>query len=210
MDKVSLDLPRTIQPVPLDCPSPADVLYPDFPDFAAPIAPSSKGEDDTIETPPTATAPLFVIDSLAKADWAVAKIIDAEARISRRSELAAELHARIDTWLEKASIADNDSISYLSSLLRPWVESELASQHRSRSVSLPSGIAQLRKLPDRLDVTDPEAAMVWATKHRPDAVIIKKDLSRSVLKAIILNENEAIPGCSFELGSDQLFVRPNA
>jgi hypothetical protein len=155
-------------------------------------------------------APAFIIDSLAKADWCVSRVLDAEARIARRAELASELHARIDAWFQKASAADNDSISYLSMLLRPYVESEIAMQRRSRSLILPSGTAQLRKLPDKLDITSPEAAMAWATENAPNAIIVKKELSRSVLKSLIVSQGEAVPGCEFSLGSDELYVRANA
>ena len=41
-------------------------------------------------------------------------------------------------------------------------------------------------------------------------VIVKKDLSRSVLKSLIVSQGEAVPGCEFSLGSDELYVRANA
>jgi phage host-nuclease inhibitor protein Gam len=184
---------------PLDLPSTADLFYPDFGSALSPVPANSND----------ATAPAFTVDSLAKADWAISRILDAEARIARRAELASTLHERIDQWLTKASAADEDSITYLSLLLRPWVEAELSTQRRSRSISLPSGIAQLRKLPDRLDITDPEAAMAWAIEHRPEAIIVKKELSKSVLKTLVFKEGEAVPGIEAELGPDSLFIKPN-
>ena len=156
-------------------------------------------------------APAFIVDSLASADWCISRILDAESRIARRAELAAELHARIDAWLTKASAADNDSVSYLSGLLRPYAETEVAMQRRSRSLVLPSGAAQLRKLPDKLDIVDPEDACPLLLRDlAPEAVIIKKDLSRSALKTLIVSQGEAVPGCEFSLGSDELYVRANA
>jgi hypothetical protein len=204
--------------VPLALPSDADVLYPDFPAIpdlgSAPSFPSSVPVDLSDPTVPTGTvAPAsapFVIDSLAKADWAVSRILEAEARITRRAALASELHTRIDTWFQKASAADNDSITFLSTLLRPYVESEIATQRRSRSLVLPSGVAQLRKLPDRLDIIDKDAALSYCETSHPEAVIVKKDLSRSALKTLIVSQGEAIPGCSFELGPDELYVKANA
>jgi hypothetical protein len=154
--------------------------------------------------------PAFIVDSLARADWCVSRVLDAEARIARRASLASELHARIDAWLTKASASDNDSISYLSMILRPYVESEVSTQHRSRSLILPSGTAQLRKLPDRLDIVDKDAALSYCETSHPEAVVVKKDLSRSALKTLIVSQGEAIPGCSFELGPDELYIRPNA
>jgi hypothetical protein len=197
--------------VPLDLPS--SILYPDFPAIpdlgsAPSLSPEPIDPSESSGTVAPAAVP-FVIDSLAKADWAVARVLEAEARIARRAALASELHARVDAWLSKTLAPDNDSICYLSGLLRPFIESEIATQRRSRSLVLPSGTAQLRKLPDRLDITSPEAAMAWAAENAPNAIIVKKELSRSVLKSLIVSQGEAVPGCSFELGSDELYVRAN-
>jgi hypothetical protein len=201
--------------VPLDLPS--SILYPDFPAIPdlgsaptlSPVPVALSNPSVPTGTTAPAAAP-FVIDSLAKADWAVARILEAESRIARRSELAANLHARIDAWLTKASAADNDSITFLSALLRPFVDFEIAKQHRSRTLLLPSGTAQLRKLPDRLDIIDRDAALSYCETSHPEAVIVKKDLSRSALKTLIVSQGEAVPGCSFELGPDELYVRANA
>jgi hypothetical protein len=207
LDRVSPEPALASQAVPLDLPAPADVLYPDFPSFTSPAVPGS--EDASAPLAPDSTlVPAFVIDSLAKADWAIAKILDAEARLSRRAELAADLHARVDAWLQKASTSDNDSIVYLTSLLRPYAEAEISKQRRSRTLLLPSGSVSLRKLPDRLDVLDRDAAIAHCEASHPEAVIVRKDLSRSILKSLIVS-GEAISGCEFELGYDSIIIRPN-
>jgi len=205
MQAAVLDSVRTEPAVSMPLDLPSSILYPDF-DFSVP-APASDALPADSSDP---AAPAFTIDSLSKADWAVSRILEAESRNARRASLAAILHERIDAWLTKASASDNDSISYLSMILRPYVESEVSKQRRSRSLILPSGTAQLRKLADRLEITNPEAAMAWAANNAPTAIIIKKELSRSVLKNLITAQGEAIPGCSFELGSDELYVRANA
>ena len=174
--------------IPLDLPSDADVLYPDFGSALSPVP------SDPTDTPDT-VAPAFIVDSLAKADWCVSRVLDAEARIARRAALASELHARIDTWLTKASAADNDSITYLTMLLRPYVETEVSMQRRSRSLVLPVGVAQLRKLPDRLDIVDKDAALSYCESSHPEAVIVKKDLSKLGTQALMVSQGEAIPGC---------------
>ena len=205
MQAAILDPVRTEPAVsfPIDLPSDTDVLYPDFGSALSPVPSDPTDAPDTV-------AQAFIVDSLARADWCVSRILDAEARIARWAALASELHTRIDAWLTKASAADNDSISYLSSLLRPFVETEVSMQRRSRSLVLPSGVAQLRKLPDKLDITSSEAAMAWATENAPNAIIVKKELSRSVLKSLIVSKGEAVPGCEFSLGPDELYVRASA
>jgi hypothetical protein len=190
------------QSAPLDLPSPADVLYPDI-DFSAPVP--FPTEPDTTAADPSTT--VFQVDTLQKADWVVAKILDAEARMARRSSFAADLHARVESWLNKANAADSDSTLYLSSLLRPFVESEVAIQRRSRTLLLPSGSASLRKLPDRLDIVDRDAALAFCETSHPEAVVVRKDLSKTALKSLIFSQGEAIIGITAELGGDELYIK---
>lgn len=196
MQAAVMDPVRT-EPAPLDLPPVSDILYPDF-SFAIPTEPGS------------ASSTAFEVDSAAKADWAVGRILSLEARMTRRVELAAELHSRIDAWLTKAQAPDQDSVGHLIGLLRPYVEAELALQHRSRTLSLPSGSASLRRLPDRLEITDREAALNWCEANAPEAVIIKKDLSKTELKRLVLKSSEPVPGVDAALGIDTLIIRASA
>jgi len=191
MQAAVMDVVRT-EPAPLDLPT--SILYPDFE-----FSPPEPGSADSL--------PAFTIDTLSKADWAVAKILAAEDRISRRAELAAELHSRIDTWLTKSSTSDQESINYLTALVRPFAEAEIAKQRRSRSLLLPSGSASLRKLPDRLDIVDKDAALAYCQASYPEAVVVKMDLSKSVLRTLIFKENQPIPGVDAELGQDTLLIK---
>jgi hypothetical protein len=176
------------------CPSLSTILFPDF-DNSAINAGSSAAE-------------CFTVDSLDKASWAVSKILEAEARIAQRAELAREFKSRIDTWLESANRQDNDSISYLSILLEPYVKDEVSKLYKSRTLSLPTGLASLRKLPDRLEITDNAEALAYCEAEHPEAVIIKKELDKSVLKDLILKQAEPVPGVEAELGPDKLYVKP--
>ena len=183
---------------PLDLPSTADLFYPDL---GSTLSPGPTTGDD---------APAFAVDSLAKADWAISRILDAEARIARRAELASTLHERIDQWLTKASASDNDTISYMTLLVRPYAEVEISKQHRCRSLVLPSGTIQLRRLPDRLEVIDPEIAMAWAEEHAPAAIVTERKLVKSELKRLVFHQNEAIPGIEASLGIDEIYVKASA
>jgi phage host-nuclease inhibitor protein Gam len=169
-----------------------------FPDFNAPIP------RDT-EAPATEQ---FTIDSLSKASWATARILEAEERITQRSSLAKDYKDRIDAWLDTANNQDNDSISYLSVLLQPYVESEVVKLHKSKTISLPTGSVSIRKLPDKLDITNPTAALAYCETEHPEAVIIKKELDKSILKDLILRQAEPIPGVGAELGAEKLYVKP--
>ena len=200
LDRISPNPAHALKPMSIDLPAPADVLYPDL---GPALFTTPNNSDD-------APAPAFVIDSLAKADWAVSRILDAEARNARRAELASLLHARVDQWLNKASASDQESIDNLTALVRPFAEVEIAKQRRSRSLVLPSGTIQLRRLLDRLDITDPEAAMAWATDNAPEAIIVRKELSKSALKTLIFKDGEAVPGIEASLGTDEIYVKASA
>jgi hypothetical protein len=179
-------------------PSLQTILFPDFQKI--PFSPSVDPESPVNET--------FTIDNLSKASWAVSKIVEAEARIARRTELAREFKTRIDAWLESANLQDNESMSYLSILLEPYVKDEISKLHKSRTLSLPTGIASLRKLPDRLEITNNDEALAYCESEHPEAVIIKKELDKTVLKDLILKQAEPIPGVEAELGTDKLYVKP--
>jgi hypothetical protein len=150
----------------------------------------------------------FTINNLSKASWATSKILEAEARIAQRTELAKDFKNRIDLWLSSANQQDNNSISYLSFLLEPYVKNEVSKLHNSKTLSLPTGIASLRKLPDHIEITDPTAALAFCETQHPQAVIIKKELNKSILKDLILKQAEPIPGVSAELGPDKLYIKP--
>jgi phage host-nuclease inhibitor protein Gam len=172
-----------------------------FPDFQNKETPTIALSDDT-------TADGFTIDNINKASWAIAKILEAEARITQRKELAKDYKSRIDSWLDTSCKQDEDSISYLSFLLEPYVKNEISKLHKSKTLSLPTGTASFRKLPDYLEITDNETALIYCEAEHPEAVIIKKELDKSILKALILKNIEPIPGVEAELGADKLYVKP--
>jgi len=196
MQAAVMDSVRT-EPAMLDLPDPQDVLYPDF-------------QFPTSTEPGSAPSTAFVVDTVAKADWAIGRILSLEARMARRAELAIELHNRIDAWLAKAQAPDTDSAAYLTGLLRPYVEAELANQHRSRTLSLPSGMASLRRLPDRLEVTARAAPRAWGEPHAPEAVVSKKALSKTELNRLVLKASEPVPGVDATLGVDTLIIKASA
>jgi hypothetical protein len=94
-------------------------------------------------------------------------------------------------------------------LLKPFVEEELAQSHsRSRTLSLPTAQASLRKAPDRVTVLKEAEAMSYLEANHPSAVVTKKTISLSSLRSLIFTEGEAIPGVEAELGLDALYLKP--
>lgn len=161
--------------------------------------------DLLIEQPP-ADSEHFTIDSPEKAAWAGRKIIDAEDRINKLKDQAKIYKAQIDTWYEKAIREDLDSIEYLRYMIRPYVEDEVSHMHKSKTLHLPGIAVQLRKKPDRIDVVDQETAISFCEMNHPDAVVIKKEVSKSYLKQL-LAKGELIPGCDLIPGSQELYFK---
>jgi hypothetical protein len=201
MQAAVMDPVRT-EPAPLaladpgQLPSLSNVLFPDF------SIPSTNAEAPAAEP--------FTVDSLSKASWCCSRILEAQARVDQRAELARSYKSRIDAWLSDANSSDNDSIDYLSMLLKPWVESEVSKQRRSRSILLPTATAQLRKLPDRIDIVDREVALSYCKANHPEAVIVREDISKTAVRSLIFTEGEAIPGVEAELGRDELYIKATA
>ena len=175
-----------------------NILFPDFGNIQLPVSPEAEA----------ATAEQFTIDNASKASWAIACILEAEERISRRKALADEYKARLDAWLDTACQPDNNTISYVSFLLEPYVRDEVSKLHKSKTLSLPTGTASMRKLPDRLEITDSDTALAYCETEHPEAVIVKKELNKSILKDLILKQTEPIPGIYAELGPDKLYIKP--
>ncbi|GAB1482160.1 hypothetical protein MASR2M78_09750 [Treponema sp.] len=123
-------------------PTLATILFPDF-------LLHSPGTSDA-EAP---AAEPFKIDSIDKAAWAASKVLEAQARMAERAELATAYINKITSWLSASNKTDEDTVSYLSMLLRPFVESELSRTHsRSRTLQLLTASASLRKAPDRVSI----------------------------------------------------------
>jgi phage host-nuclease inhibitor protein Gam len=198
-------LEQTAAPFPGSSLSLSRILFPDFENVKTFIQPvPSEGEAQADANP----SPAFIIDDPSKASWAIARILEAEAGIAERTALAESFKARIDQWLDSANSQATDSIDYLSFLLEPYVKEEVAKQYKSRSLTLPTGTASLRKLPDRLEITDGALALAYCETEHPEAIVIKKELNKTVLKDLILKQAEPIPGVEAEIGPDKLYVKP--
>lgn len=148
----------------------------------------------------------FTVDTPEKAAWAARKIKAAQDRIEERKDLARSYKAQIDTWFKKSIEEDEDSIVHMKQLLQPYVEKEISVQRKSKTLRLPGISVQLRKKPDRIEVVEKETAISFCEANHPDAVIIKKEVSKSYLKQL-LSKGEIIPGCDLMFGEEELYIK---
>lgn len=146
----------------------------------------------------------FGIHSIEMAAWAARKVLDARARISSRTELADQYKSRIEEWLKKASTEDSDSISFFMSHLKAYAEREIGRQRRSRTFHLPGASLSLRKKPDRFEILDELEAIAYCESSLPEALIIKKQISKAALKQCF--HKGLPPSITFVPGEDELYI----
>ena len=161
-------------------------------------------EDLLLDTKPDPD--YFQVDTIDKASWAARKFLEADDRISQRNELAKTYKSRIDEWRDRANKEDTASADYFKGLLRQYADRAVATQHATRSVHLVGSVLSLRKKPDRVEITEPDLALSYCEAEHEEALIIKKDLSKAVLKGLLSHGIE-IPGCRLEPGRDELYVK---
>lgn len=149
----------------------------------------------------------FVIDSPEKAAWAARKILDAESRIEQYSNNAKQYKKQIDSWFTKAVQDEIESIEYLRAIVRPFIEEEVSKQSKSKTVHYPGLSIQLRKKPDRIDITDKDIALSFCEANHTKAVIIKKELSKAYLKNLLTKKGEVIPGTTMIPGEAELYFK---
>lgn len=198
LDPLTIPTETSLAPV-SSAPTLATVL---FDDILLPSTPPADGAEAPAAAP-------FTIDDISKASWAASKVLDAQARMADRAELATAYKTRIDDWLSSSNAHDEASAAYLLMLLRPFIESELSRTHsRSRTLHLLTASASLRKAPDSVSITDESAALAYLDQHHPSAVLTKKTIALSTVRQLILSAGEPIPGIEASLGSDSLHLKP--
>jgi phage host-nuclease inhibitor protein Gam len=108
--------------------------------------------------------------------------------------------------VRKSCKRGNDSVEYFRSILKPFVEQELSNQ-KTKTLKLPGLSIQLRKKPDRVEVTDKETAISFCEEIHPDAIVVKKDVSKAYLKDLLIKKGELVPGCDIVAGTETIYVK---
>lgn len=151
----------------------------------------------------------FVIDTPDKAAWAGRKIVEAETRISYQKMIADEYKHRIDEWFERTVKEDKASIEYLTNMLKPFAFSEIRSLKKGKTLKYFGVTISMRKLPDKLEISDEDKAITFCSKRLKSAIEIKKTLLKAELKRAIA-EGIAIPGVSAVPGIDEIYISGEA
>lgn len=159
-----------------------------------------------LEELPDVRSENFKIDSMDKAAWGAKKYLEALHRVEERSALVQQYRDKLDKWEQSANADDLSTVAYFQAQLRPWVESSLAKGVKGRSVLVPGARIGLRKKPDRVEITNPLVAFDACEKDFPHAIVVKKELSKTELKQVLLR-GYAIPGVEIIEGGEDLTVK---
>lgn len=147
----------------------------------------------------------FYIDSADKASWAGRKIVQAEDRIADQKSVAEEYKHRIDEWFERTIREDQASIEYLRNMIRPFAISEIHNLKKGKTLKYFGVSISMRKLPDKAEILDEGMVIDYCEEYLPDAVEIRKSLSRTEVKKALLKGYD-IPGASIIQGSEELYI----
>jgi hypothetical protein len=147
----------------------------------------------------------FRIDDQEKASWAARRILHAQKTIEERKATAKRFKERIDTWLAQSNEPDEKTIERLSSLLQPYLEEQLKDK-KGKSIKVFGATITLRKQPEKVSVFDKEKALAYCEEHAPNALIIKKELSKTELKKLS-QDGTLIPGVLLDGGDEKLYVK---
>ncbi len=146
----------------------------------------------------------FVVDSLEKALWATSKLDQAQKALDDLTKAARMFHDRIQTWHTKASQKYEQTVSYMETLLRPFLADKLTGV-KAKSIDLPGYRVGFRTSPAKVIIEDPHAAVEYLEKYVPEAVVVSKDVAKTVVKPL-LTAGELIPGVNLILGETKLYV----
>lgn len=112
------------------------------------------------------------IDSVDKANWAVRKIAQAEARKrSRAATVAAEIE-RVTRWQQEGDAEDQRTIDFFTGMLAVYFDGlvKTGSLGKKKSLKLPTGTLQMRTSQPKLDF-DKDALARWLRENgRTDLV----------------------------------------
>lgn len=148
----------------------------------------------------------FSIDTLEKAEWALDKIGKAENRIQRFTELVAKRKTEMDARLAEVTKPDRETVSRMGEMIRPWAELEIAKAGKRKSMQLMGGEVGFRQSPARLEVDDPDAAVVALEAEHPECVRVKKEVAKTEVKKLIESTGMMPAGVRLVAGEIRFYI----
>jgi len=132
----------------------------------------------------------FVVDDDSKADWAMRKLAVIRRKQAENQAIYDRELQRVQEWLQKVNTALERDAEWFEANLRPYA---LVQRSEGRkSVVLPHGTIKTVAGRPKIEIESQEELLAWAEKSLPEAVRIKKDIDKTVLKDLITEEGQVI------------------
>jgi hypothetical protein len=123
----------------------------------------------------------FAIADTGQADWAMRKLCRIVESSKEIEELAARQMEPIERWRKGEQARLDRERSFWEALLVEYHRGVIAEDDKAKSIRLPHGTLESRKLPDRWDF-DEEAFLAWAAANAPEYVRVKTEIDIPLVK----------------------------
>lgn len=158
----------------------------------------------------------FAVNDDNKADWALKRIKENQAKIDEISELYEQQTLRLVHWRNEEMdklIKNNEA---LESMIMPYAAAKLE-KSRHKSFKLPNGKCGFRSVPPKF-IMDEEKLLKFAESSVPNVVKVKKSVDWAALKKLVENNNgkavmietgEIVDGVKVEVQPPKFYVEVN-
>lgn len=125
------------------------------------------------------------IDSPEKAEWAMAKLSEARARVAELTEQRNAQMERAQAWWTRVVKDPQRTAGYMQAQLVEYALAERDAGHGA-TVILANGEIPTRKGPEPcVDIDDETAVLEWAIKNRPEIVTVKRSVKLTDLRTVV-------------------------
>lgn len=156
-------------------------------------------EFEISEFPQTQTP--FVVDTDAKAEWAIRKLSAVRKRIAEAEQIAKDEIYRVEQWLESQKKSLSNDAEYFEALLITYGERCRTVDNRL-TVSLPHGKIKSRATKAKVSVNNEEEFIAWAKDNAPDLLRVKESVNVGELNklidgdVVVTADGEVVPAVS--------------
>ncbi len=148
-------------------------------------------------------------DAEARIDWYLEKIREGNAEIQKNADVATRRVGMIEDWEAGERLKIDRRNSYLVGqigMLAPATVEETEAEYGKKSRSLPHGTFGFRRMPDRIEIDDPKAALNFALTHGLE-ITVKESVSKTVLKTYVKDTGDEGKGFHMVPGADEFYVK---
>lgn len=161
---------------------------------------------EVIGTEPAQYEGGFLVDTEDKAVWCAGKVAKAENHLAALKAAKAEYIRRIEEWYEQRKKEHEDTANRMIELLRPYATQQVARSNK-KSVVLPDGTkVGFKSLPGKVEIGSMDQVVQWAESQAPGIVRVKKDVTKTDLKALIKERGEIPPSVEMLPGETRFYV----